>query len=150
MFKRILLGMDDSDPSQMALERAIELAALVGAELRVLHVLDLTDLAQDAEFVNGSEQSAGRMSEGQTLVDEAVRRAQAASVEAGGVLAPVQTTDKKVEDIVVEQADEWSADLIVLGTHGRAGLTRLLRGSVAEAVLRAAGRPVLLFPLEQP
>ena len=146
MFKRILVAMDDTEPGRHALGKAIELAAVTGAQLRVLHVLDLADLARDAEFVNWSEQSAERMNAGQALVDAAVARAREATVDADGVLLPVETKEQKVDETVVAQAADWSADLIVLGTHGRSGLSRLLHGSVAEAVLRAASRPVLLFP----
>ncbi len=58
--------------------------------------------------------------------------------------ALLETMDRPVPDAIIEQARKWRADLIVLGTHGRRGLSRLVMGSAAEGVVRAAHVPVLL------
>ena len=57
----------------------------------------------------------------------------------------LETIGGRAADVIVQQAEEWRADLIVLGTHGRRGLKRLAMGSDAELVLRMAPVPVLLL-----
>ena len=54
-----------------------------------------------------------------------------------------------VKDEVLSAADKWNADIIVIGTHGRTGLSHLLLGSVAEYVVRHAKVPVLVVPLKE-
>jgi nucleotide-binding universal stress UspA family protein len=56
----------------------------------------------------------------------------------------VETIGARTAEVVVEQADAWKADVIVLGTHGRRGVTRFMLGSDAEQILRLARVPVLL------
>ena len=71
-------------------------------------------------------------------------------VEAGGVVIHAEVAEGDPVDTIIRRAETWPADLIVMGTHGRTGLERLLLGSVAEKVLRRAPCPVLTMPRARP
>jgi nucleotide-binding universal stress UspA family protein len=60
----------------------------------------------------------------------------------------LETEGKRVASVIDDDAKRWPADLIVIGTHGRSGISRLLLGSVAEGVVRGASVPVLLVRAE--
>lgn len=141
---RILHPTDFSEHCHPAFELACALARDYGAEVVVLHVAQLPLLMPvDGVLVP-------------TPLDEAER--------ASKQLEQVRTADPRVKVVhrlvegdpageVLQAAGDLSVDLIVMGTHGRGGLSRLLMGSVAEAVLRKALCPVLTvrkpFPVTQ-
>jgi nucleotide-binding universal stress UspA family protein len=144
MYQRILVPIDGSSTANRGVDEAIRLARLAGAKVRLLHVLD------ELIFVTGFETGATYINDllpklkegGEAILEDARRR-----VEAAGV--PVEThlmecLGSRTSDIVVEQANAWKADLIVLGTHGRRGIGRWVLGSDAEQILRSAKVPVLL------
>jgi len=142
MYQKLLVPVDGSPTATRGLDEAIRLARLSGGKIRVVHVLDQLQFAAGLEFctadVLGVLQEAGA---------EIVATAKA-RVEAGGV--PVETHLSEalagtVTDVVVDQARKWGADLIVIGTHGRRGVRRLMIGSDAERIVRMAPVPVLLI-----
>ena len=144
MFKHILVPVDGSEPSKNALQTAIALAREVGARLRLVHVLDPT------AFLTGYDPSSG--SSGQLfsalhdgaieILQQGTAAAQAAGVQADHVL--IDRGGVRLGEAVAEAATEFGADLIVVGTHGRRGPSRLLLGSGAEHVIRVAPVPVLV------
>ena len=144
MYQRILVPVDGSSTSGRGLEEAVNLARLTGGSLRLIHVVDTLSLTTGLEpYSLYSGDAIPRLKEnGEQLLEHA--RAQAV---AGGVQADTLLFDRsamRVSETVVEQATAWRADLIVLGTHGRRGVGRLLLGSDAEQILRMAPVPVLL------
>jgi len=139
-YQKLLVPVDGSTTAMRGLDEAIRVARLSGGAIRVVHVLD-QHLAPGFEFctadVLGVLQQAGA---------EIVAAAKA-RVEASGVPVEAQvteTTSGTVADVVVAQARQWAADLIVIGTHGRRGVRRLMIGSDAEQIVRMASVPVLL------
>ncbi len=144
MYQRILVPIDGSPTSDKGLSEAISLARLTGGRIRLLHVIDALPVAVGADaFAGYSAEILPLMREGgQTILDQARQRV----VEAG---VSVDTTMReiiagRVCDLVLEEAAGWLADIIVLGTHGRRGVRRLMLGSDAEQILRSAPVPVLL------
>jgi nucleotide-binding universal stress UspA family protein len=132
--RTILHPADFSECSRPAFELACALARDYGARLVVIHVAQLPLL----------------MPEGGVLVPSPVDEAEGARVR----LEQVRPADSRVgvrhrlaegdpAEEILKVAEEEQADLIVMGTHGRGGLSRLLMGSVAEGVLRQAPCPVL-------
>ena len=150
MFQRILVPFDGSHASYRGLEEAINLAAGQPATLYLLHVVD--DLAA-APGMDGSMPMyiAAPLAEdllkalrdgGKRVLAKAEAKARKADVKAEALL--VETTGHRVADVILAQARKAKADLIVMGTHGRRGVARLVMGSDAEGVVRGTRVPVLL------
>ena len=143
-YRRILVPMDASAQSDRALQEAIALARAQDGVLRLIAILD------EVKFVNGFEPALvviddvlprARREMG-ALLDAARARAAAQGVEAA--VEVVEDGVLTIPQIVAAQAAQWPADLVVVGTHGRHGVGRLLAGSVAESILRGCPVPVLL------
>jgi len=144
MYQHILVPIDGSETSDQGLDEAISLARLAGGSIRLLNVLD------ELVFTTGFETGA-------TYTDtvlpalrqgsERILATGARRVAAAGVAVDTLTVEcfaKRPCDVIVEQAAQWPADLIVIGTHGRRGVNRMILGSDAEQVARVAPVPVLL------
>jgi nucleotide-binding universal stress UspA family protein len=143
MYNRILVPIDSSKTAALGLREAIRLAKDQGAALRVVHVVDKMAIIGVAEAgMNPRPVLAKLARSGRAVLDAARRSARAAGVDAETVLFEPLT--KRVADEVLREAKKWRADLIVMGTHGRRGLRRMVLGSDAEEVVRRAGMPVLL------
>lgn len=144
MYQRILVAIDGSQAAQLALEQALNIA-------------ELADSTVTAVFV--AEHAAQMIDIGTGLLDESAltgASAEAALATLGdaraffeqrGVRGVTRIVDAYGEDVVSvlsRVADTCEADLVVMGTHGRRGIGRLLLGSIAEAFVRRANMPVLL------
>jgi nucleotide-binding universal stress UspA family protein len=144
MYGRILVPIDGSPTADRGLDEAITLARLNGGSIRLLHVLDVL------VFVTGFETGATYTNTVLPALRQHCDRILTAGrerVAAAGVPVETEVAEcfaRRPSDVIVEQADAWPADLIVLGTHGRRGVNRALLGSDAEQVLRIAPVPVLL------
>lgn len=144
MFKRIFVPVDGSDTSLRALDLACRMAAESGGELRLAHVLDR------AAYLTGYDISGAAsgglfdalQSSAQKILAEAQARAGAAGARADTVL--VNELGSSLGEAIAAAATAWQADLIVVGTHGRSGPSRLLLGSGADQVIRLAPVPVLV------
>lgn len=132
--KKILFPTDFSDYGQEALRWATSLARDSGATLIIAHV-------EEPPMAYGGGEMYLPAEEGDR---EELRRSLVKIVPSDpGVRFEHKLLAGEPATAIVEAAEEENADLIVLGTHGRTGLTRLLMGSVAEAVVRRARCPVL-------
>ncbi len=141
MYDRILVPVDGSATSTKGLDEAIELAKLTGASIRLVHVVD--QLAFAAGFETYTGDLIGMLREGGAkILEEARTRVATRGIAVSTFLC--ETFATRVCDLVVEQAKEWKAGLIVIGSHGRRGMSRLFLGSDAELVVRMAPVPVLL------
>ena len=141
-YRRILAAVDGSNAGTAGLREALRLAKSEGAELNIVHVVNeampYTPLA-GAPPINFIEilQEAGRR-----VLEHARGEAQAAGVPATTLL--IESAERSAAHGILEEARKHQVDLIVLGTHGRRGLRRLVLGSDAELVVRSAPAPVLL------
>jgi nucleotide-binding universal stress UspA family protein len=140
VYDAVLLATDGSTPASRALDRAVALAVETGATLYVLSVVDTADLdlfsGADTDAVDDLFRGAAR-----SAVSDAGARAEAAGVD---VARAVRVGVPHRE--ICAYADEVGADVIVVGTHGRTGLSRALLGSVAARIVRTAPVPVLVVP----
>jgi nucleotide-binding universal stress UspA family protein len=143
MYRRILVALDGSPTSQRALREAIRVAAAAKAQLRLLHVLDafLLTLRMQSSGAPGRAYAAMRAA-AHDRIARADAAARAAGLKASGRV--VENFSQRVSDLILREAKAWRADLLVLGTHGRRGLSRLVLGSDAEQVVRRSSVPVLL------
>jgi nucleotide-binding universal stress UspA family protein len=138
-FRRILVATDFEESAEQAIACAVELARADGAELVLLHVyMDLPTYPEVAAGrVEAIYEEQRRWVEG-----ELERRARAA--RGRGLLASPLVRTGSPAPTIARVAAEERADLVVVGTHGRSGLDRLVLGSVAERVVRQAPCPVLV------
>lgn len=147
MYRRILVAVDGSQTARLALEHALQLAKDQGARVRIVHALESIDflvaLAGGYPF-DVSDLLDSLRREGSHVLAASLETARAAGVEAEIALVEGLQPSDRTGQILVQDARNWDADLVVLGTHGRRGLDRVLLGSVAETVARFASVPVLL------
>jgi nucleotide-binding universal stress UspA family protein len=136
-FRRILIALDDSAIAAHALKAATDLTTALKAQAALVYVVDPT-LAQPDSGIPAAEGVATLKREGQAFLATAAQRT-------GEPPAWQFLRDGKPSDQILAAAREWDADVIVIGTHGRSGVSRLLLGSTAEAVVRHAPCPVLVI-----
>ncbi len=144
MYKRILVPIDGSATSELGLQEAMRLAQLTDASLRLVHVIDDLSFALtvDAYGYYAGELLDSLKKSGLEILDNALKTVRAAGIQADTVLH--ENLRKTVQEHVVDEARSWKADLIVIGTHGRRGVRRMILGSSAEGILRTSPVPVLL------
>lgn len=145
MFKRILIPVDGSDTSNKALVSALQMARETGASVRVVHAVnEMAFLGGIDPYGTYSGDLVGMMREGGARVlTDAMAVAQSAGVEVSQAL--LDEPGQRLGESVAEAARLWSADLIVVGSHGRRGIGRVLLGSGAEQILRLAPVAVLVI-----
>ena len=149
MYDRILVPMDGSDTALRGLQEAISLALPLKSQLQLLYVVDdyplLIEMSVAANF--GQIRDAMRQG-GQEILTQASRSAHEQGVAAETHL--VEITGGRVADMILTQAQALNCQLIVMGTHGRRGISRTVLGSDAEQVVRGAAVPVLLVRQPEP
>jgi len=125
------------------LQEAMGLARAGRVRLRVLNVVDeLSVVAGIESYAVATDLIDSLRASGQSALDTAAAIAEKARVKAECVLR--EGRNRAVSDAILDEAKKWRADVIVMGTHGRRGMNRLLLGSDAERVLRESPVPVLL------
>jgi len=143
MYQKILVPLDGSATADRGLQEAVALAARLQARLVLLHVVDeyplMVEMASVANF-DAVRESLRR--HGQAVLDKAQALAAERGVASDTSLQEIKSG--RVAEMILSQARELGCDLVVMGTHGRRGLSRTLLGSDAEWVLRNSGLPVLL------
>lgn len=145
MYQRILVAVDDSMTSQLALKEAALLAKDQRAMLRLAHVIDDTYAYTSLETPRQmADRQTALQAAGEAVLTRAAAAAHSLGVTAETTLLEIIEAGKHVYDSVEQEAERWAADLIVIGTHGRRGFRRLLLGSVAEGLIRMTTKPVLL------
>jgi nucleotide-binding universal stress UspA family protein len=143
MYKRILVPIDGSPTAKRGLDEAIRLARHHGARLCLVHVTGLfivTPLLGRGDYV-GDIMDYLRDS-GSRLLEQAARLVRKRGVAAETVM--LEFDGSHAADAIVQHAKKWRANLIVMGTHGRRGISRLALGSDADLVARTSPVPVLL------
>ncbi|MDA8255246.1 MAG: universal stress protein [Betaproteobacteria bacterium] len=145
MYKRIMVAVDGSHTSELALQEAVNLAKDLGAQVRIVHAVDEVTLNWDAEYANPAEICQAMAQTGRDILHKAGTFAKEAGVTADTKLIEIDTLGHRIPQAIADEAEIWPADLIVIGTHGRSGLSHVLLGSVAEGIVRVATKPVLLI-----
>jgi len=140
LYDSIVLPTDGSEGTENAVTHALELAETFDSKLHVINVVDVRNFY---DGVNWEEVLQDVELKGGEIVGEIVQKAEDRGIEA----------DQKVirgipHQEINDYAEEENADLVVMGSHGRKGLERMLLGSVTEKVLRTSERPVLTVCLE--
>jgi nucleotide-binding universal stress UspA family protein len=124
MYKRVLVPVDGSEIADRALDEAINLTKGHPVEMKIV-------------FIGNDDESSHE------VIEVAMTRAVNAGLNPeSGLLGKFET--EEIADVILQEATEWAADLIVMGTHGRRGMAHMFLGSVAEGVIRASPVPVLV------
>ena len=131
---RILLAVDNSEPSARAVNAAAAIAQVCAGEVMVFHLREVERMPKGPAFESQKE--------AKELVAAIVERLRGEGVSAEGTVRATRP-DQVARDIA-DRARQMGADLIVLGSRGLSGLTSLLTGSVAHQAIRRAGCPVLV------
>ena len=145
MYKNIVIAVDGSAVSDAALYHAIALAKDQRAHLHIVHVVDImgmpwADLGESVEV----DMPAIYRQQGQSLLERAVAQATRAGLPSTSILLESEAVGQRVAELLADQARSVQADLVVLGSHGYRGLSRLFLGSVAEGTSRLSTVPVLI------
>lgn len=145
MYKRIAVAVDGSDTSIMALNEAVKLAKVMNSTMLLLYVCEEMPAVWNADGMAPfpvEEMTKAFIEAGKQLLLQ-----DKASVAASGVEVETRLVEDykgRIGTVISQEAERWLADLLVVGTHGRKGISHLLMGSVAEGVMRTANMPVLL------
>lgn len=146
MYKRILVATDGSPLSRKAVKEAIGLAASLEADLVALNVVPRYPMSYFEGGATISPQDVGRIEKewadrGQAIADAAQKSAEAAGVKARALIAKSDL----VATAILAAAKKNKCDLIVMASHGRKGLSRILLGSETQQVLTHSTIPVLVL-----
>jgi nucleotide-binding universal stress UspA family protein len=144
MYQKILVPLDGSATAECGLREAVALArGQKATKLYFLHVVDDFSMLVEMTSVRSyDEMLKGLRQYGLELLAKARRVAEEAGVHGESLLREV--TNERVAQVIVDQAKQHGCDLIVMGTHGRRGFSRIAMGSEAEQVARTSPVPVLL------
>lgn len=142
-YKRILIAVDNSLSAEKAAKAGYQMAALYGAEVALLNIVEPAPPIANPDF--------GFAPAIIDLYDNSIENSHILLKEIESKFGNnTKTTYLSVMDTatngILQQSEEWQADLIVIGTHGRTGLNHFLMGSVAEHVARKSACPVLIVP----
>ena len=147
MFKNILVPLDESALAERALPMAKNLAGRLGATLHLLQ--------PHAELFSGTDSAAASqydMKAMQNSAEAQVKKARkylsnvAGACRADGLNVQTEVREASAPESIKAYATDNEIDLIVIGTHGRGGIQRMLVGSVTDRVIRSVGVPVLVIP----
>jgi len=144
MYQHIIAAIDDSDTSKRAILEAVALAKSSGAELTLVHAVDEALFAHFAHttLANREAVESALINEGQAIVDMAAQVAAEAGMQAKTRL--LTSRHQSTSDQVNQAVQELGADLLIVGSHGRRGVRRLILGSVAERLLKKVNISVLI------
>jgi nucleotide-binding universal stress UspA family protein len=140
MFKHILVPVDFSPASELAVEHA----AAVGGELDLLHVWEPPALTGPHEIYIGMSVSAAMLDAIQKQSRAGLEQLAQSARKKGALIRTVTSLPGTPYEVIVEEAKRGKYDLVVVGTHSKKGMARMFIGSVAERVVRYAPCPVLV------
>jgi len=148
MYQRILVPLDGSATAERGLREAMGLAAIHKSTLYLLHVVaDFALLVEMSAVYSYEDMRKSMRQYGLNVLAQAKAKAQAANVNAESLMHEV--AGERIGEVIVNQAQQHGCDLIVMGTHGRRGFSRVTLGSEADWVIRHSPVPVLMVRLPQ-
>lgn len=152
MYDHVLVPTDGSEVAESAVDHALDIAKQNAAEIHALYVADTDAIAYSfgAERVDRiKDGDFGEMEELQRAAEAATGHVADLAADAG-LTAHERHAGGKPHEVVADYAEGKEIDLIVMGSHGRAGIRRALLGSVTERTLRSTSVPVLVVDYQGP
>lgn len=150
MYKKILVAVDGSETSSRALAAAVDMARESGAQLQPLYVVDLPLMSYDVPGYDPSYVRDALVEEGRHVLADACALMAGAGVTGSPSMVETDLTGSDIAHRIQLAVQDFHADVVIMGTHGRRGMQRLVLGSVAEHFLRIATCPVLLISARCP
>jgi nucleotide-binding universal stress UspA family protein len=147
MMKKVMIATDGSTPSRQAAEMGINLAKLDGAEVTAVYVVDTARLTKLPGYISVPGMKDRLLELMDTESERATAEIEDMAKEAGVVYSK-RVAGGDPADELLKISQELGADLLVMGSIGRSGLSKILLGSVAEKVVRHSKVPVLLVPIK--
>lgn len=144
MYKKILVAVDGSDTSKLALAEAVRLAKDFQSTVRAVYIVDSPAMLFDVGYYDPTELRKSFIQAGTALLSEIETALTKDGVSLETVLVETKGIGEDVAAALQREAVESGADVVVIGTHGRRGLAHAMLGSVAERFIRQATTPVLL------
>ena len=141
MFKKILCPVDFSDTSMNAANNAINFSMEIKAEITFIHIIDIQALQNIGDLSGGGINDINLLIEEEKPVLSKLKD----ECDKKGIKVKTILTHGEPVSVILETIKEGGHDLIIMGTHGKTGLTRLVLGSIAENVVRKSDIPVLLY-----
>ncbi|MEE9928431.1 universal stress protein [Microvirgula aerodenitrificans] len=144
MYTRILVPIDGSSTAERGLDAAMDLAARLDATIRIVHIVDphVTVVGLDGMTETINDFVAQLVEEGKQLLDDAKQKVTARGLKVEAYL--YNHVHHTVAATIVEEARAWPADMIVIGSHGRRGVSRAVLGSDADKIACTSPVPVLM------
>jgi len=141
-FHKILIAIDKNSGAETVALNGLQLARQFSSEIALVSIID-TSIAEDAEGASPRELDG--------IIDTHLTFTQQMLIETVFKGYPVKTFVEKGNpyEVILKIAEQWGADVIVMGTHGRKGFSHLILGSVAEDVIRHSKRPLVVIPILQ-
>lgn len=145
MYANILVAVDGSEASKRAVDEGIRMAKLSGGKLTAVYALDQSAAftyagACDPHLLTDTARQVAR-----SFLDEACAKMQALGVAGNSEIVETQGIAEDIAGCLARCAERLGAELVVMGTHGRRGMRRMVIGSVAERFVRHSTCPVLLI-----
>jgi nucleotide-binding universal stress UspA family protein len=137
--KKILFAIGEGPTSEKVASAGFEIAKRLNAEIALVSVIDTSTISTDGGITphEMSNMIRSELKKNQTLLIENIFK---------DFKVWTFIEEGKPFEVILKVAEEWEADWIVIGTHGRKGLSHLLVGSVAEKVIRHSARPLFVIP----
>lgn len=151
LYQRIQVPVDGGSPAFYALDHAIAIARDQGARLQLVTVLDqgVADYrGAEVGWVGSERLHDELLAQAQAALKQAEARVHAGAPELEVETKVVEAPQGEIWKRILQVAGDWGADLLVVGTHGRHGLDRVLLGSVSETLVRHGRLPVLVVPAD--
>jgi nucleotide-binding universal stress UspA family protein len=142
--KKLLVAVDLSEPSKEVIDTGVRLATALGGSIELVHVREPFVYAMAGQYGPSPQQEQALIG----WIDRALAEAADRFTQARVPCVTTSLNGSPAREIVAH-AEKVGADLIVVGTHGRGGLTHAVLGSVAERIVQKANRPVLTVPVSR-
>lgn len=150
MYKNIVVAVDGSDTSRLALQEAMKLAKGLKAKLYILHIAD-EHISNWLGVPIDMKKCQDKVKEySREVIKSMEQETKNVGIDATCQLLEYEDAESSISDKILEYTQQLNADLLVIGTHGRRGVRRILLGSVAEEIIHIATLPVLLIRKNKP
>ncbi len=144
MYNHIIVAVDNSDTSRLALNEAILLAKDQHTKLALVHIVDLSFAGEGGMWIGLEEYLQSVREAANLLINKLEKIVKDAGIKIETYLVEMTGSNGRIAEEIVAAVRRLHGDLLIIGTHGRSGFRRFLLGSIADEVIHIANTPILL------